>query len=148
MTKVMLDLVVEFKIFTPDEQVIDCCSENWANNKKGVDELMTHINIHTYHILRLYCMRQKWEHVSMHWQQGKCQLCANCFLSWMPAANWGSLNLRDTYPPPTTVSSVVYNHYSRVPNSRTYQNRWTLGKNCRKHLLNTCFTLYLSQQII
>ena len=27
--------------------------------------------------------------VSVHWQQGKFQLCANCFMSWRPVSNAG-----------------------------------------------------------
>ena len=37
--------------------------------------------------------------------------------------------------------------YSGVLNSRTYRNKWTPGKICRKLLVEHLFTLYLSQQI-
>ena len=39
-------------------------------------------------------------------------------------------------------------NYSGVPNSRTYQNRWTLGKNCPKSNRRTPVLHYLLQQII
>ena len=40
--------------------------------------------------------RETWEHVSVHWQQGKYQLWPNCFMGWLPVLNRGPQNLRDT----------------------------------------------------
>ena len=44
-------------------------------------------------------MKETWEHVSVHWQQGKYQLWANCFMRWMPLLNRGPQSLRDTPRP-------------------------------------------------
>ena len=51
-----------------------------------------------------FCMTETWEHISVHWQQGKYQIWANCFMCWMPAANPGPQS--EATPPPTNVSSV------------------------------------------
>ena len=57
------------------------------------------------------------------------------FATWVVAWCW-------TYYKPVIM-------YSHVPNSRTYRNKWTRGRNCRKSNSRTlCFTLYLLQQII
>ena len=43
-----------------------------------------------------FCIKETWEHVSVHWQHGKYQLWANCFMRWMPVLNQGFQNFRDT----------------------------------------------------
>ena len=50
-------------------------------------------------IISSFCKKETWEHVSVHWQQGKYQLWANCFIRWMPMLNRGLENLRDTLAP-------------------------------------------------
>ena len=56
-------------------------------------------------ILILFCMEEILEHVSVHWQQGKCKLWANCFMWWMPAVNPGHLTW-DTCSSSITLCSV------------------------------------------
>ena len=43
--------------------------------------------IHGTGLLILLYLEDTWEHASVHWQQGKCQLWANCFICWMPTAS-------------------------------------------------------------
>ena len=52
----------------------------------------------------IFCMTETWEHVSVHWHQGKYQLRATCFTRWIPVLNRGPQNLRD---PPPVVASVL-----------------------------------------
>ena len=50
---------------------------------------MMYMFIHIYH----FCVKETWKLVSMHWQQGKYQLWANCYMCWMPVANSKPHNL-------------------------------------------------------
>ena len=34
-----------------------------------------------------FCMEETWEHVPVHWRQGKYRLWVNCLVCWMPASN-------------------------------------------------------------
>ena len=38
---------------------------------------------------RNFCMKETWEAVSVHWQQGNYRLWVKCFMCWMPASNAG-----------------------------------------------------------
>ena len=41
-----------------------------------------YMSIYTY-MYYYFCMEEVWQHVSLHWQQGKYQLWENCFMRWM-----------------------------------------------------------------
>ena len=45
-------------------------------------------------------MEEVWEHVSIHWQQSKCQLWANCFLGSVVSNPWslGPISTSDKTP--------------------------------------------------
>ena len=56
-----------------------------------------HMSLHNDDNEVLFHMKETWEHVFLHWQQGK--LWANCFMRWMPVLKRGPQNLRDTPHP-------------------------------------------------
>ena len=64
-----------------------------------------HIQCIYMHIYN-FCMKDIWEHVSVHYWQGKFQLWANCFMCLIPVANCGPRSLRDTSST-TTAPSVL-----------------------------------------
>ena len=67
----------------------------------------------------IFVWKRWWEHVSLHCQQSKCQLCASFVMCWMSAAALGPLtDLWDTYSPPTAVYSVP-NHSTMTHPSKT-----------------------------
>ena len=46
------------------------------------------------------CIHFGWRrHVVVHWQQGKLQTWANCFMCWFPVANRGPRSLRQPHHP-------------------------------------------------
>ena len=65
-------------------------------------------NRHKFHHVKSRCafaredsrLVVQWEHYSAHWQHGKCQLWANCFLP-------GLHDFRNIYSPLTAVASVL-----------------------------------------
>ena len=63
--------------------------------------------------------------VSVHWQQGKFQLCANCFMSWRQFRKWASESQR-LLPPLTGVFNVL--------NTRPCQRRIGTSFNTRIHI--------------
>ena len=52
---------------------------------------MGSLHVKTKIVNSLLCIKETWKYASVHWLQGKCQLWANCFMCWMPAANLGPL---------------------------------------------------------
>ena len=58
---------------------------SWSANK-SVTKCIS-MGIVYYVQIVFLSMKETWEHVSMHWQQGDFELWVNCFMCWMPAAN-------------------------------------------------------------
>ena len=76
------------------------CEPNWTW-LYSISYISMYVCIGIYYFER----RGLWQHVSLRWPQGNCQLWEDCFMN--QAANLEPLNLRDKYSPYTAVSSVL-----------------------------------------
>ena len=76
------------------------CELNWTW-LYSISYISMYVCIGIYYFER----RGLWQHVSLRWRQGNCQLWEDCFMN--QAANLEPLNLRDKYSPYTAVSSVL-----------------------------------------
>ena len=54
-----------------------------------------------------FCMEGTWEHVSVHWQQSKCQLWAHWFMCWYVVSKHEPLGFRGTIWPPTAMVNML-----------------------------------------
>ena len=81
-----------------------------------------------------FCMKETWEHASVHRQQGIYRLSANYFMRWMPVANRGPRNIRDKPCAQRANNSVMTHLSNRIGISWTllltgYNSESILNKN-------------------
>ena len=69
---------------------IDALVQDFSNSSALAMELL---QSYTKPLI-LFWMEETQEHISVHWQQGKCQLWSNCSMSWNVISCPGHLNLR------------------------------------------------------
>ena len=54
----------------------------WINNDKYCWNIYIYIYICVCICIYCYCTEETWQCVSVHWQHGKCQIWADCFMWW------------------------------------------------------------------
>ena len=64
-----------------------------------------------------------------------------CNSALIQAKTWCQRARKEAFTEPilTKTDDTMWCHYSCVPNSRTYRNRWTLGKNCPNLIVEHLF---------